>query len=176
MQSNGIPVKTEAGQREIGAREHKLPPRTRSLLIAINGSQPVAEIVARFHSLGDVAALLDELAGLGLIRDTTAIAPAPAPVPIEVAAAEEAVAPVATAIAAEAAPTPAFHAKQLMNESAVAALGLRAFLFTLKLEHCYTPDELRRLLPEYARVLGKARGEPFAQAMIGRVEAVLAGH
>jgi hypothetical protein len=71
---------------------------------------------------------------------------------------------------------PAPQAKQFLNESAVAVLGLRAFLFTLKLAHCYTVDELRGILPEYRRVVGKAKGEEFAAAMVARAEAILARH
>ena len=69
---------------------------------------------------------------------------------------------------------PAQQAKQLLNESAVAVLGLRAFLFTLKLEHCYSAEELRGILPEYERVVTKAKGEAFATAMVRRVETLLA--
>ena len=69
---------------------------------------------------------------------------------------------------------PAQQAKQLLNESAVAVLGLRAFLFTLKLEHCYSAEELRGILPEYERVVTKAKGEAFATAMVRRVEGILA--
>ena len=48
------------------------------------------------------------------------------------------------------------------------------FLFTLKLEHCYTVDELRGILPEYQRVVTKAKGEAFATAMVQRVQSILA--
>src|SRR4029078_12569290 len=69
---------------------------------------------------------------------------------------------------------PAPQAQQFLNETAVAVLVLRAFLFTLKLEHCYTVEELRAILPEYRRVVGKAKGEEFAAAMAARAEAILA--
>ena len=71
---------------------------------------------------------------------------------------------------------PAPQAKQFLNETAVAVLGLRAFLFTLKLEHCYTVDELRGILPEYRRVIGKSKGEEFALAMVAHAETMLARH
>ena len=66
------------------------------------------------------------------------------------------------------------QAKQFINESAVAVLGLRAFLFTLKLEHCYTEAEIRGILPEYQRVMAKAKGAEFAALMLTRVESLLA--
>jgi hypothetical protein len=64
-------------------------------------------------------------------------------------------------------------ARAFINETAVATLGLRAFLFTLKLERCYTKAELTELLPEYRRVLAKAKSEEFAASMATRVEKIL---
>ncbi len=68
--------------------------------------------------------------------------------------------------------------KQLLNQTAVVSLGLlgglTAFGFTLKLEHCYTADELRGLFPEFRRVVGKAKGEEFADTILRRAEGLLA--
>lgn len=160
MQANDIPVKTAAGQREIGQRAHKLSPRARSLLIMIHGTHTVAELSQSMKSLGDVGTILSELQGLGLIGVGAVGSTARAP--------EEAQAPGADAMQT------AQEAKQLLNQTAVAALGLRAFLFTLKLEHCYTAEELRGIIPEYRRVIAKAKGSEFAEAVIKRVETLLA--
>jgi len=162
MNPNDIPVKTDAGNQELARRAHKLSSRVRSLLIVIHGTDTVADLARSFHAFGDVGAGLNELADLGLIRVR--------------AAANGATSPVTQLPAANAADIvpPAQQAKQLLNESAVAVLGLRAFLFTLKLEHCYTADELRGILPEYERVVTKAKGADFAKAMIGRVQSILA--
>ena len=161
MNPSDVPIKTEAGNRELSQRTHKLSSRVRSLLIVIHGTDTVAELAHNFHAFGDVDAGLRELAALGLICMRTA-APAGGTVQLPAANAPDIV-------------PPAQHAKQLLNESAVAVLGLRAFLFTLKLEHCYTVEELRAILPEYQRVVTKAKGEPFDLAMVKRVEAILAG-
>jgi len=160
MNPNDVPVKTDAGNRELAQRAHKLSSRVRSLLIVIHGTDTVAQLTRNFHAFGDVDTSLNELARLGLIavREgsvTTAAAQMPA------------------ANAPDIVPSPQ-QAKQLLNESAVAVLGLRAFLFTLKLEHCYTAEELRGILPEYQRVVTKAKGEPFALAMVERIESILA--
>ena len=160
MKSSDIPVKTDAGNRELSLRAHKLSPRVRSLLIVIHGTDTVAELSQSFHAFGDVGASLNELAGLGLISVRES---APGAVPVEAVAAN----------APDIMPPPQ-QAKQFLNETAVAALGLRAFLFTLKLEHCYTADELRGILPEYRRVVGKSKGEDFAAAMVARAQAILA--
>ena len=160
MKPNDVPVKTDAGNRELSQRAHKLSPRVRSLLIVIHGTDTVAELSRSFQAFGDVGASLNELAGLGLI--TVREAPgASAPTQMPAANAPDIM-------------PPAPQAKQFLNETAVAALGLRAFLFTLKLEHCYTVDELRGILPEYRRVIGKSRGEDFAAAMVSRAELILA--
>jgi hypothetical protein len=162
MKPSDVPVKTDAGNRELSQRAHKLSPRVRSLLIVIHGTDTVAELGRSFQAFGDVSASLNELAGLGLI-----------------AVRESAGANAPTQLSAANAPDlmpPAPQAKQFLNETAVAALGLRAFLFTLKLEHCYTVDELRAILPEYRRVVTKAKGEEFAAAMVARAEALVARH
>ena len=154
MKPTDVPVKTVAGSRELSQRQHKLSPRARSLLIVIHGTETVAELSRTLHALGDIDDALNQLHGLGLIDLRSSAANGPV-------------------YAAEDAPPAAQQAKQLINESAVAVLGLRAFLFTLKLEHCYTEAEIRGILPEYRRVLSKAKGEEFAALMVKRVETVL---
>ena len=160
MKPSDVPVKTDAGNRELSQRAHKLSPRVRSLLIVIHGTDTVADLGRSFQAFGDVSASLKELAGLGLITVREA-AGASAPTQLPAANAPDLM-------------PPAPQAKQFLNETAVAVLGLRAFLFTLKLEHCYTVDELRGILPEYRRVVTKAKGEEFAAAMVARAEVLLA--
>ena len=47
----------------------------------------------------------------------------------------------------------------------LAASPGHSFMFTLKLERCYSKEELLGLLPEYQRVLGKAKEQAYADAM-----------
>ena len=155
MLDSVVPRKTLQGQRELVDRRQKLHARSRSLLIAVPREHAARDPGEQFAALGDVAAILDELSKLGLITvDTQAGAAAPAP---------------------ESELPPLQLARAFINETAVAALGLRAFLFTLKLERCYTKAELTDLLPEYRRVLAKAKSEEFAASMVSRVEQILAG-
>lgn len=156
MQDQAIPRKTPQGQRELVDRQHKLHARSRSLLIAVNGEHSTADLKRQFAALGDVGGILVELAGLNLItlQDQPAGAGVAAP--------------------AEAELPPLQLARAFINETAVAALGLRAFLFTLKLERCYTKAELTELLPEYQRVLAKAKGDEFATGMTMRAQRILA--
>lgn len=155
MKPTDVPVKTAAGARELSQRQHKLSPRARSLLIVIHAMESVAALGSTLHALGDIDEALNQLHGLGLIDLRSGSANAP------------------VYISEDTLPL-LLQAKQFINESAVALLGLRAFLFTLKLEHCYTETEIRGILPEYRRVVSKAKGEAFADAMVQRVESLLA--
>ena len=159
MKPTDVPVKTESGNQELAHRKHKLSPRARSLLIVIHGTETVAELTRNLHALGDIEDSLGQLANLGLItlRDSAASAQA-----MRSAANAPDIIP------------PAQQVKQLLNETAVAVLGLRSFLFVLKLEHAYTAEDLRAILPEYRRVVAKAKGEAFADSMVQRAEAMLA--
>ena len=159
MKPTDVPVKTESGNQELAHRKHKLSPRARSLLIVIHGTETVAELTRNLNALGDIEDSLNQLASLGLIslRERTGTVPANGP----------------AANAPDLVP-PAQQVKQLLNETAVAVLGLRSFLFVLKLEHAYTAEDLRAVFPEYHRVIAKARGEAFADSMVKRAEAMLA--
>jgi hypothetical protein len=164
MQASDVPVKTATGQREIGQRALKLTPRARSLLIMIHGTDTVADLSRSMHSLGDVTTILNELAALGLIAGFATAGPARSLAQPE-------------AHASDIAP-PTQQVKQLLNETAVAALGVlgtfAAFRFTLKLEHCYSAEELRDIIPEYRRVVGKAKGNEFADTVVRRAQTLLA--
>ena len=161
MQDSAVPIKTEQGVRELAERRHKLHARARSLLIAIHGGQPVADLKRQFQAIGDVGSILDELEKLGLIATRAGTVAANASTSAAAPAENEGLPPLQLA-------------RAFINETAVAALGLRAFLFTLKLERAYTKAELNDLLPEYRRVLAKAKDETFADAMVRRAEQMLA--
>lgn len=161
MHDTAVPIKTASGRLEITDRRHKLGSRQRVLLIAINGEHSVREIREQFRSLGDVDSMLGELAVAELIALVGASAAAQ-PEPANPAGAAEAEIP----------PVPL--ARQFMNESVVANLGLRAFLFTLKIERCYTRQELTDLLPEYRRMLGKSLDAAAVAPFSARAEALIA--
>ena len=162
MFDNTVPIKTDRGRSEVSGRRLKLGSRQRVLLIALNGEHPVRRVREQFRSLGDVDALLQELAEAGLIELAQPGATA------SLSAAAQA------AVAAEAEIPPVPLARQFMNESVVANLGLRAFMFTLKIERCYTKQELLDLLPEYRRVLGKSLDAVAVAAFSERAEALIA--
>lgn len=170
MRDRDVPVKTAAGRRELGERRHALNPRQRSLLIAIHGEQTLLDLRRQFQALGDVDALLDELHDAGLIEAAGAAeAEAPAPTAKLVAAIDT----VPEEVPEDAA-TATRLARQFMNETTVAVLGLRAFLFTKKLQRCGSAEDLRALLPEYRRMIGKVKSAQFAEAVALRAASLLA--
>ena len=65
-------------------------------------------------------------------------------------------------------------AKSFINETIVDALGVRAFLFTLKLERCSTRADLAKLLPDYAKAIAKFRGEAETRLIVERAKELLA--
>ncbi len=158
MRDNDVPVKTVAGQQEIGLKQRKLQPKARSLLIMVHGAETVAQLARSMHSLGDVHAILDELIALGLVT----VQGGSGASMTQTAANNESVVPATQQV------------KQLLNETAVASLGMiGGFRFTLKLEHCYTAEELRGIFPEFRKVVGKAKNEEFANAILTRADAML---
>ena len=68
MKPTDVPIKTDAGNRELGQRVHKLTARARSLLIVIHGTETVADLSRTFQGFGNVDGSLNELAELGLDR------------------------------------------------------------------------------------------------------------
>jgi hypothetical protein len=158
MHDTDTPNKTAAGRAEITARKLHLNPRQRTVLIAVNGQQSMQQIRTQFRVLGDVDAIIGNLYESGLLEmqgGGMGSANRAAPVAAHTTAVESDMPQM----------PPLGLVRQFMNESSVAALGLRAFMFTLKLERCYTKDELLGLLPEYQRVLGKAKDTAYADAM-----------
>lgn len=172
MLDDAIPTKTAAGRQEIEQRSLRLGARHRTVLIAINGERKLDAVRRQFEGFGDVMALIGELAEAGLIE-------------FQGAAANDARAPLATAVAKPAEPvsrvepplvvaSPLPIARQFMNETLVKHLGLRAFLFSLKLEKCESARDLRALLPEFRRQLRKATGNAEVNAFHDQAEALIA--
>lgn len=172
MLDDAIPTKTAAGRQEIEQRSLRLGARHRTVLIAINGERKLDAVRRQFEAFGDVMALIGELAEAGLIE-------------FQGVAANDARAPVATAVEKPAevievaeppltVVSPLPLARQFMNETVVKHLGLRAFLFSLKLEKCDSAHDLQALLPEFRRQLRKSIGNAEVNAFHEQAEALIA--
>jgi hypothetical protein len=176
MNDNQVYVKTTLGSEELKSRARRLPSRVRTMLIMVDGMQSLAQLNAAAASIGAPDACMTFLLEQGLIQAK----PKPAPrVPAGSAVATHADQAVDIPIELEATElTDAARylaAQKLMNDSAVDALGLRAFFFTLKLERAFTCEDLRAALPDFGKALAKGK-DPAAAALIEARVRVLLGH
>ena len=157
-------AKTEKGAAEIRSRGQNLRGRLRTMLILVDPSKTGDELRASAAQLGVESDFLETL-----VRDGYVVAVAGSD------AASAAASPPASSASASADEFKRFRAaKAFINETIVDALGVRAFLFTLRLERCTTREELARLLPDYAKAIRKFRGESETQLIVERAKELLA--
>jgi hypothetical protein len=170
MDDDDVFDKTASGRDEMRSRSREIPQRVRSVLIMIDGVRTVGDLRHAAERLTAPADTMESLQALGLIVLTRSgsvsrVAPVPAPA-----------APVVVDVVIPAGvndPERFRVAKKFMNDTAVDALGLRSFMFTLKLEKCATLPDLAELAPEYARLLTKAKGAEVAGALSTRLRALI---
>jgi hypothetical protein len=172
MQDNEIYVKTDLGSEELKSRARRLPSRVRTMLIMVDGVQTLAQLNAAAAQLGAPDACMAFLLEQRLIaakpvpaRHATTAAAATTIAGVEVS--NEFQAPVLTDAARYLA------AQKLMNDSAVDALGFRAFFFTLKLERAFNCDDLRAVLPEFSKAMDKCKDAAAAAMIEARVRVLL---
>ncbi len=179
MNDQDLYGKTPAGFEEVRGRGLKLPQRLRTMLIMVDGTRTVAQLRDAAQTLAAPADFLNLLVGMGLVApegvsqaSRSAAAPQQSP-----SSAPEAVtaSPIAQdALGSLSASPEKFRAAlKFMNDSAVDLLGLRAFFFTLKLEKCYTAQDLINLLPDFSKAIAKSNGPEMARALEERARQLL---
>lgn len=172
-------VKTEKGQEEIRNRTYRLQPRLRSLLVLVDGTKPVAELVQAATGFGGGPGFLEVLMKEGFIEEALngkhAAAMRPAPQP----AAAPGPAPAPTAAPAPrpapaAAPTPAAAPADEADRVYAAKAAMRRYIkVAAGMLEARTLNRLVddvRTLADVARCLGELRsrfesngyGEAFA--------------
>jgi len=156
MDASTIYQKTAQGEQEIKTRAAKLPQQMRTMLILTDGTKPLGELRGVAQRLGIKEDFVATLEGKGLIAPLGG----------------------RTAQAAPAAPQDEFArftaARRFMNDTVVDAMGIRSFLFTLKIEKCGTRAELSFLLDDYTRLIKKGSGEAQAAVFTERARELLA--
>jgi hypothetical protein len=154
---NQLYKKTPKGEEEIKARAAKLPPKLRTMLILIDGSKTRNQLNGVAKQLGIGDDYLKQLEEQGLINGETHATASPPGTP--------------------SAPLDEFErfrqAQRFMNQTAVNALGMRSFFFTLKLEKCSTRSELADLLDDYAKALTKGAGAEEAEVLTEQARQLL---
>ena len=152
-------AKTDKGLEEIRSRGRNLRGRLRTMLILIDPSKSGDELRASAAKIGVEPEFLETLLSDGYIvavagTESLPIERAPRAVTRDELARFRA-------------------AKAFINETAVDALGIRAFLFTLKLERCSTRQDLAALLPDYEKAIRKFRGEAETRLLVDRANELL---
>ena len=162
-------TKTDKGVEEISARRNNLRGKLRTMLILTDPSKSVAELRDQGARIGVPEDFLDTLLEAGYIAPVGLPGHSASGVP-DSGTSHETVQTVTVDELAR------FRdAKSFMNETVVTALGIRAFMFTLRLERCTSRAELADLLPDYERALRKVSTEPEARVMGERIKELLAG-
>ena len=153
-------AKTELGAEEIRSRRKNLRGRDRTMLILIDPSKTADELRASAARIGVEPDFLEALVRDGYVVAVAGSESGPIePQPREVTKDELA----------------RFRAaKSFLNETVVDALGVRAFMLTLKLERCSSRAELAALLPDYAKAIAKRRGEVETRLLVDRATELLA--
>ena len=151
-------VKTEMGAAEIRKRRKNLRGRIRTMLILTDPSRTADELRAQAAQLGVPDDFLETLVREGYLAAVAGSEPTEA----------------ATQAVSERELARFRRAQAFMQETIVDAMGVRALLFTLKLERCVTRAELAALLSEYEKGIGKFRDEAQTRLLVGRTKELLA--
>ena|SRR5579862_3402616 len=165
MAAADIYRKTALGLAEIKERKLKLSPRLRTMLILVDGAQTEEMLQEEAAGVGAPADFIAQLAAAGLVElasGTGSPARAAASSPPD---------------AAGAGPRDAFtrfrEAKAFMNSTIVDAMGLKSFMFTMKLEKANSLEELADLVDAYRTALSGAKNEGYARTMTEKLKEML---
>lgn len=149
--------KTAKGLAEIDTRAHRLPPRSRSMLILVDGKRDADDLkVLMMVQAEECLQALSDQGFIEAVGETVRNAPAPA-----------AAAPAAPAYVAN----PAADVDGLRRAAVRAlndALGPGAETLAMRLERARTLEELRPLFAQGFKLLAAARGQAAAAAFAER--------
>jgi len=145
-------ARTEKGQAEIVQQHRNLRGKLRTVLFLVDPGKSLDEIRQQAARIGAPDDALAQLLAEGYITELGAAAPA--------AGGDDA---------------ERFRVAQaFMNAAIVDALGIRAFLFTRRLERCASCADLTALLPDYAAALGRKLDPADVDSLVARTRGLLA--
>lgn len=151
-------ARTEKGHGEIVEGRRNLRGKVRTLLFLIDPAKSAEQIEQQAAQIGAAYEELAQLITNGYV------------VELDVGAAT----PANDAVAGDVDEVGRFRvAKAFMNDTIVDVLGIRAFVFTLRLERCATRADLKALLPDYAQALMKKRAQADAAVLVERTRELL---
>jgi len=150
--------RTVKGQEEIGAAKKSLPAKLRTVLFLVEPDKEITEIQRRVVLIGAPTDALQQLVNGGYVASVGSFN-----------------APVVEGVTSVGDQIAAFRvAKAFMNDTVVDALGIRAFMYTLKLERCATGADLATILPDYGQALLKKLDREAARALVERARELIA--
>jgi hypothetical protein len=156
-------TRTAKGQDEISHGRKTLKGKMRTVLFLIDSNKLADVLSEQVALIGGPPGALAHLLAQGYIQEVGQV----------VAAGNEVAAPASDPARVNDELANFQVAKIFMNDTVVDTLGIRAFLFTLRLERCATRAELMAILPDYTDALGKKLDRPAVHALVERTRELL---
>jgi hypothetical protein len=163
MHPGEIYAKTAAGTLELKERKLNLPIALRSLLIMIDGSRTVADVLARAQALR-----LDESAFASLERAGLIERRFSAPSAAKAAAVTE--------VTSEDAAQRFVAAQRRISDVVNEHLGFRGYLLMMRLQRAQNLRDLHDFLPDLAQALSKRMGADEAGPLVAELERMITSH
>lgn len=172
LHPNSLLRKTEAGELAIKVRDAALTPRSRMMLIMVDGKKPVSEMQKLRPDPQEALQILVELVDLGYASVTNAVAasaPAPAPAPAPAAVATR---------GAESAPTAAMAVNLISDATSLKLAIRRATRFLennlgppsegmcIQLEKCANGADFTAKVLEIRRAVAAVKSEKKADEFV----------
>lgn len=174
MADNAIYAKTEQGVAEIAARSQSLSSQLRRLLILIDGVKTIDELRNFVRPREDLEKYCDELYHRGLIAPAQDASYAVPSFAADVTAADEEIANRSDDTAPERSNAQRYaEGQRFMTTTIADNLGMKSFMFTLKIEKCSSVEDLLALLDAYEAALAKAAGDEKARFLRRKAENIL---
>ncbi|MGZ5834194.1 MAG: hypothetical protein ACXWKJ_20635 [Telluria sp.] len=192
--------KTEKGREEIATRKYQLPPRLRTLLVMIDGRNPLDTVLRNIAGLGlngESVNLLVANEYIHLVSGGEEAANEPEhpaaggrpaslrrppgvrrPHPLQSAQAEGEAEPMPIAADTAAAVGEAEQYRavyEFYNQTIKSTLGLRGFALQLKVEKAANLEAFRELRTPYLEAVFKAKGAELARSLRDRLDSLLGG-
>lgn len=187
--SSTIYDKTDKGREELSTRKYQLAPRSRSLLVLVDGKQTVADLLKKIVGLGLNQQSIQDLFDQEFIAISQGIAQSTVAVPIIAPAAQETedelVSDTLPVLDATSKPILAIsenpdenarrfqELSKFFNETIKSTLGFRGFTLQLKVERAANIQEFEDLRNIYIEAILKAKGKDVARSLRDRLDQLL---
>ncbi len=168
--------KTEAGAQEITARQIRLHPRVRSLLVLIDGKHRAGELLDTLQTIGVSEDSFKELLNHGLVAAAGAGVSAAPEAAVEAPDTEMPLAPAEAP--SQGAPLDEQEQRRALyayfNLHIRETLGLRGFMLQLQVEKAETLADYAAIRDQFLSAARKSKGDTVAAAMQAELDRLLA--